>query len=521
MLRRKRPKYKQTAFDTAVRNPERYKEILDVLINFENIVLNDANLLIIVSALYKEGVVTSGGLDVSILSDEELNEEVIKINNTRKADGGFPAGYASRFWTYARTLCELGFVYAQYNQEFKISNIAKLLINKEIDEQEAFSIQTMKYNRRSPYRNVLNDFNFFRFILELLLYLRSKNRSLSYEQFILATFSEDGNVEKFLEIINNNAFPDYETVYDFVLANYKNGDYTCANSKTVTADYPDVVRRVFIISGFISIKYQGVKLIQINENKLDYIKDLLDINFSLSEDAKVNPRVYFQELEQKDNEYLAIINKYKNTDEIVPEIYMNKLQTLIDEHSITEEIIINSLKNISHNIIEEFREIPAPLKLEFFISLLIVLKYGTTLKVKPNYKADHLGKPYSHAPGNIGDIEVFTSTVYWLIEVTLIRNKIQQLNHETTSCIRHLVSNERFNSYTHKYLSFIAPYVHEDTRNFYDYQLLLHKPTSGELFIKSYSIEEFINTTSTTSNLKDMQEYTTEVIDRIKRTFAN
>lgn len=517
MLRRKRPQYKQTAFDTAVRNPERYKEILDVLINFENIVLNDANLLIIVSALYKEGVVTSGGLDVSILSDEELNEEVIKINNTRKADGGFPAGYASRFWTYARTLCELGFVYAQYNQEFKISNIAKLLINKEIDEQEAFSIQTMKYNRRSPYRNVLNDFNFFRFILELLLYLRSKNRSLSYEQFILATFSEDGNVEKFLEIINNNTFPNYESVYNFVLANYKNGDYTCTNPKTVTIEYPDVVRRVFIISGFISIKYQGIKLIQINENKLDYIKDLLEINHSLSEDAKVNPRIYFQELEQKDNEYLAIINKYKNTDEIVPEIYINKLQTLIDEHRITEEIIINSLKNISHNIIEEFREIPAPLKLEFFISLLIVLKYGTTLKVKPNYKADHLGKPYSHAPRNIGDIEVFTSTVYWLIEVTLIRNKIQQLNHETTSCIRHLVSNERFNSYTHKYLSFVAPYIHEDTRTFYDYQLLFHKPSSKELFIKTYSIEEFIDITLTASNLQDMQDYTNEFIKKIKK----
>ena len=516
MLIRKRPQYKQTAFDTAVRNPERYKEILNVLINFEDIVLNDANLLIIVSALYKEEVVTSGGLDVSILSDEELNEEVIKINNTRKADGGFPAGYASRFWTYARTLCELGFVYAQYNQEFKISNIAKLLINKEIDEQEAFSIQTMKYNRRSPYRNVLNDFNFFRFILEILLYLRSENRSLSYEQFILATFSEDGNVENFLELINNNTFPNYEVVFDFVKENYK-----CASVATVTVDYPDVVRRVFIISGFISIKYQGIKLIQINENKLDYIKDLLEVNFSLSDEAKVNPRTHFQELELKNSEYLAVINKYKNTDEIVPEIYMNKLQDLINEHSITEEIIINSLKNISHNIIEEFREIPAPLKLEFFISLLIVLKYGTTLKVKPNYKADHLGKPYSHAPGNIGDIEVFSSTIYWLIEVTLIRNKMQQLNHETTSCIRHLVSNEQFNSYTHKYLSFVAPYIHEDTRNFYDYQLLLHKPTSGELFIKSYSILEFIETTSSASNLQDMQDYTTEVIDRIKRTFAN
>lgn len=510
-MRKTKPQYKQAAFDTAVRNPERYKDILNVLINFENIVLNDDNLLLIVSALYKEGVVTSNGLDVSILSEEELNEEVIKINSTRKADGGFPAGYASRFWTYARTLCELGFVYAQYNEEFKLSSIAKLLVNKEIDEQEAFSIQTMKYNRKSPYRNVSNDFNFFRFILEILLYLKEKNRSLSYEQFILATFSKDGNVEEFLELINNT-FPNYEEVYNFVKENYK-----CASRDTVTVDYPDVVRRVFIISGFISIKYQGIKLIQINENKLDYIKDLLEVNFSLSEEAKNEPKIHFQELTKKDKEFILITEKYKNTDEIVPEIYIGKLQTLINEHNITEDIIIKSLKNISVNIIEEFREIPAPLKLEFFISLLIVLKYGTTLKVKPNYKADHLGKPYSHAPGNIGDIEVFTNTIYWLIEVTLIRNKIQQLNHETTSCIRHLVSNERFNSYRYKYLSFVAPFIHIDTKSFYDYQILLQKQTSSELFIKTYSIEEFINTTLTASNLQDMEDYTNEFIEKIKK----
>lgn len=514
-MRKTKPQYKQTAFDTAVRNPERYKDILNVLINFENIILNDNSLLLIVSALYKEGVVTSKGLNVSNLSEEELNEEVIKINSTRKADGGFPAGYASRFWTYARTLCELGFVYAQYNEKFILSNIAKLLVNKEIDEQEAFSIQAMKYNRRSPYRNVLNDFNFFKFILEILLYLKKENKSLSYEQFILATFSKDGNVKDFLELINNNTFPNYKEAHNFIKENYK-----CAAEDTVTIDYPDVVRRVFIISGFISIKYQGIKLIQINENKLNYIKDLLEVNFSLSEKAKINPKIHFKELEGKNSEYLNIINKYKNTDEIIPEVYMNKLQTLIEEHSITEDIIVKSLRNVSVNIIEEFREIPAPLKLEFFISLLIVLKYGTILKVKPNYKADHLGKPYSHAPGNIGDIEVFTKNMYWLIEVTLIRNKIQQLNHETTSCIRHLVSNEKFNDYNYKYLSFIAPFVHPDTKSFYDYQLLLHQSTSGELFIKSYSIDEFIDTTSSKSNFKDMEEYTNEFIEKIKKNLS-
>jgi hypothetical protein len=514
-MRKTKPVYKQTSFDTAVRNPERYKDILYVLKDFEGKILNDHNLLLIVKSLYTEGLVNSSELDRNA-SEAKFIEQIIKINSTRKADGGFPAGYCSRFWTYVRTLCELGFVYAQYNKEFKLSYFAKLLINKEIDEQEAFSIQAIKYNRKSPYRNVTNDFNFFTFILKILLKLREKGKALSYEQFIVATFNKDGNVDDFLKLIEATIFKDEEFVYDYLSKNYEKVN----NFQTTIKDYPDVVRRLFIISGFISIKYQGIRLIQINENKLEYIKELLSINFSLTEEAKKNPELHFIELLKKDIEFFAVINKYRRTDEINPEIYRNKLEELIISHGITEEILIKLIENIGSksNIIEEFREIPAPLKLEFFISLLIVLKYKTQFKIKPNYKADHLGKPYSHAPGNIGDIEVFSDEVYWLIEVTLIRNKIQQLNNETTSCIRHLSSNEQFKSYNAKYLSFLAPFIHEDTRNYYDSQIIMQKISNiKDLFINCYSISEFVEITTKGNNIENMREYSIELINKIKK----
>jgi hypothetical protein len=50
-------KYKQMAFDTSVRNPERFIEILSVIVKFEGVILNDENLLTIVSTLYKENMV--------------------------------------------------------------------------------------------------------------------------------------------------------------------------------------------------------------------------------------------------------------------------------------------------------------------------------------------------------------------------------------------------------------------------------------------------------------------------------
>jgi len=514
MAKRKKrvPTYKQMAFDTAVRNPERYIDILTVVRDFDGEILDDNILLNIVSALYLEGVVTSSEININentTISD--IKDLVIQVNSSRNADGGFPKGYQSRFWTYMRALCELGFVFARYNQEFRLSKTAKMLIDRDIDEQEAFSIQAMKYNRKSPYRNVSNDFNFFKFILMVLLKLKETNKSLSYEQFIIATFSNDGNVEDFLEIIENNKFKDYDTTFEFIKENYS----LTTNYQTTMQDYPDVVRRFFIISGFITIKYSGKKLIQINENKLDYIKEICNIEFNLTDDEKNNENLFFQKFESYTDIFLDLLYKYREQDKIIGDIYTKQLYRIIKDYNITEDIIIKSIEKIGSKTteIQEFKEIPEPLKLEFFISILIALKYKSQFIIRPNYKADHIGKPYSHAPGNTGDIEVFSKTIYWLIEVTLIRNKTQQLNHETTSVIRHLFSNDEFANHFIKYLSFIAPQVHQDTQEFFDYQIVKSKNDTHDIYIKPYSIREFIDIISNFNILEDMNKYTQKVIE--------
>jgi hypothetical protein len=517
MAKRKKrtPTYKQMAFDTAVRNPERYIDILAVVKDFEGEILDDDILLNIVSTLYLENVVTSSEISINentTISD--IRDLVIQVNSSRNADGGFPKGYQSRFWTYMRALSELGFVFARYNQEFRLSKTAKMLIDRDIDEQEAFSIQAMKYNRKSPYRNVSNDFNFFKFILMVLLKLRETNKSLSYEQFIIATFSKDGNVENFLEMIENNKFKDYDTAFEFIKKNYS----LTTNYKTTMQDYPDVVRRFFIISGFITIKYSGKKLIQINENKLDYIKEICNIDFNLTDDEKNDENLFFQKFESYTDIFLDLLYKYREQDKIIGDIYTKQLYSIIKDYNITEDIIIKSIEKIGSKTteIQEFKEIPEPLKLEFFISILIALKYKSQFIIRPNYKADHIGKPYSHAPGNTGDIEVFSKTIYWLIEVTLIRNKTQQLNHETTSVIRHLFSNDEFANHFIKYLSFIAPQVHQDTQEFFDYQIVKSKNDTHHIYIKPYSIKEFIDIISNFNILEDMNKYTQKVIENFR-----
>jgi len=156
-------------------------------------------------------------------------------------------------------------------------------------------------------------------------------------------------------------------------------------------------------------------------------------------------------------------------------------------------------------------EIPSPLKLEFSIAILIALKYKNKFFIRPNYKVDHVGKPYSHAPGNYGDIDVYSDMIYWLVEVTLIRNKAQQLNNETSSVIRHLNSDEEFKDHSNKYLSLIAPIIHVDTKDYFDISLIKSKVQGKKIYIKPYNIENFLSITLARNNLLDMENYSKRI----------
>jgi hypothetical protein len=317
-----------------------------------------------------------------------------------------------------------------------------------------------------------------------------------------------------LRLLKNNKFKDYDAVFDFVKNEYK----VNTKFKTITQDYPDVVRRVFIISGFISIRFTGKKLIQINESKLTYIEKLLKFDFNLSEEEKSVAIKYFNKLNTQNDELFELITLFRKEDVIDGEQYVNKIYSIIEDYGINEEIIVESIEKIGtrRTVIDEFKEIPEPLKLEFFISILIALKYGKEYAIRPNYKADHIGKPYSHAPGNKGDIEIFSEELYWLIEVTLIRNKTQQLNHETANVTRHLYSNEEFDDRLIKYLSFVAPTIHQDVREFFDFSIVKSKSNEHDVSIKPYDLKEFVDITMGSQNFDDMRNYTQEVINAFR-----
>lgn len=521
--RKKRPaEWKQMAFDTAIRNPERYRHILQALVPFEGQVLNDEVLLNIVSTLYLKRVVSSTKIIIDknqIEIDDKLKQQVKNVAKSRNGDGGFPKGYAARFWTYMRTLSELGFVYAQYQQVFRFSDIAKKMVNDEISEQAAFAVQAMKYNRRSPYRNVLNDFNYFRFILAVL---KRKSR-LSYPQFIISLYSYDGNVDTFCQLIEEQTFT-YDNILSFINDKYgeKNNSKKKKNNKegTIAKDYPDVVLRVLILTGFVSVVHAGTTMIERNPDHDDIIEKWLDIPLTLTEEEKTDGKLFFERLASWDSQLLPLIQAAS-----VPVSEFNhKAINLLQKHNLTEQILVAELtkleKDKQKSTLPFMSYVAAPLQLEFLLSLLLVMKYQNGFQIQPNFIADHYGMPISHAPAKTGDIELISATQYWLIEVTLIRNKQQQLNAETTSVIRHL--NEALSDYDEHFLSFVAPIVHQDTQAFYQTQIVMMQLNQSQsTFLKPYSLSEFIEITRQKNNLSDMRDYSQTIIDKARQVFMS
>ena len=458
--------YKQISLEVAVRNPERYEGILKTFSKFEGRVLDDQGILDIYAQLYLDEVVSSDSLEETILTKNKV-VKWIKQKCSHNNEWGFPTGYQAAFTRYLKTLSEFGFIYSQYNQKLRLSQVAKALINGKITPSEAFALQCMRYWRKSPYRRVLNDFNFFEFIIDAIIKLNETNHRLSYIQFMVGLFSDDGNVDKYLELLSNNKFGnDQDKAYDFVKRKYSQVDAEhgkIAQQSSAFNDYGNSVFRVLRLTGFITVDYSGVLMLSPNESRMPLYKALKKQKFQITETAKEDEEEYFEQLGSFDYSLESLLLSFREEADHSTSDYNSKIPNIIQSYGLTPNIIEQALIRVSSgkkNRNDVFWFIQDPVKFEFLLTLFVYTYYGDKFTYKPNFICDEVGIPYSHAPGNIGDIEIFNKKIYWLIEATLIRSKNQQINNETVNLFRHL--NETFSG--QKYLTLVAPYIHEDTK---------------------------------------------------------
>ena len=488
--------YKQMALEVAVRNPERYEGILNTFAKFEGQVLDDEGVLEVYSQLYLDGVVTAESLGDRKLSKSYM-QLWIKNNCTHNNEWGYPTGYQAAFTRYLKTLSEFGFIYAQYCQKLRLSPVAKAIVSGKITLSEAFALQSMRFWRKSPYRRVLNDFNFFEFIIDSLIKLKDAGHSLSYNQFLVGLFSDDGDVNDYLQLLTDNKVgADIDKAYDLVKKKYSqvDGDHSkVAKQNSAFRDYGNTVFRVLQLTGFITVDYKGVLVLTPNSSRMDFYRALKAQRFTVTESAKEDEEEYFDILGAFDKELEKLVLSYREKEDLSTAEYNAKIPSLIASYGLTKESIEEALMKVSSGDTrgkDVFWFIQNPVKFEFLLTLYAYCYLGNEYEYKPNFLCDEAGIPYSHAPGNIGDIEIFNKEMYWLIEATLIRGKNQQINNETINLFRHIDTSKS----SSKYLTLVAPYIHDDTKLIFNVASVLTMIQSGMTSLSSdaQTTENFI-----------------------------
>lgn len=509
--------YKQMALEVAVRNPERYEGFLRTYSKFDGHRLDDAGILDIYTQLYLDGVVTTSDFDADEVSEKFIRRYIVDTK-THNNEWGFPTGYQAGFTRYLKTLSEFGFIYSQYNEPLRLSPVGKSVVSGTLSLSEAFALQSMRFWRKSPYRRVLNDFNFFRFILEVIHRLNDQGKKLSYPQFMLALFSDDGDVDAFLDLISKNKIGgDFEAAYSIAVKKYNQVDDEHGKVIKIESsfnDYGNTVFRVLQLTGFITIDYQGVMLLSINSLRSQLLRELMSMDFSIPGTAQEDEEEYFHILGSLDSSLLTVITKYRGAQSYSVDGYNQKLKNIVDTYELDKDSLAVYLNEVSEGKGDKraFWFIQAPLKFEFLLSLYLYACYGNEFDYKPNYLCDESGIPYSHAPGNIGDIEVFNRNQYWLVEATLIKGKTQQVNSETINLFRHIDQSKT----GAKYLALVAPYIHDDTDLLIKVATVITMTESNSLvFAKPYATRDFVEIAHTGESLENMQDYTVKFLRQL------
>lgn len=489
--------FKQMSLEVAVRNPERYEGILKTFAKFEGVLLDDEGVLDVYSQLYLDEVVTTDALSDEILTKEYVSNWIAN-NCSHNNEWGYPTGYQAAFTRYLKTLSEFGFIYAQYNQKLRLSPVAKALVNGKITLSEAFALQSMRFWRKSPYRRVLNDFNFFQFIIDAMIELKNKGHRLSYNQLMVGLFSDDGDVDDFLSLLEKNKVgDDPDKAYALVKRNYSQVDAEhakAAKMESAFRDYGNTVFRVLQLTGFVTVEYMGILMLTPNESRMPLYKALKARNFFVSESAKEDEEEYFEQLGYFDATLENLLFLHREKEDHSTADYNKKIPNIINSYGLTPDSIEQALIKVSNGDKkgkDSFWFIQDPVKFEFLLTLFVYSYYGDAFEYKPNFICDEVGIPYSHAPGNIGDIEIFNKDRYWLIEATLIRSKNQQVNNETVNLFRHI--NDTNDG--QKFLTLVAPYIHDDTKLIFNVASIITMMNTNMLTLSSdaQTTDEFID----------------------------
>ncbi len=474
-MKRQKSNFKPLLFTTTMRNPERLKDFLTILYQFENKILTNEVIeqvakLLIKLGLYRPMKVTKTikekWYDETELSAEET-ELVFENNPQSHKEAGFDKGWASRFDTWFKIAKELGFVWYWIGEEIKFSESGKMLLDKEKSENElmVFANAFAKYQRDNPFRRVLNK-NVPLVLLLQTIEIINKDKSYKgsgisrLEIPLLLCWQDDnalGLIKEIKKLRKKSGFtPSNETILDIC---YSLLGETKRDDNSILTDYPDDFIRKMRLTGLFSLRGGG-RFLDINSKESDAVNYILN---NYNDYPEFSSEVeYFSYMAKIDSDLLKSLSVYKapiratNTE-------LQKWTNYYKWEEIKTELLNLSYKKSSHDLI--LRLIEQPLRLEFLTALAISKRLPSVI-VKPNFITDDEGLPTSFALGGIPDIECLEEKNTVLVEVTLLTGTQQHIR-ESFSIHRHL--EEYLRKGLKSYSIFISPKCFIDTARYFDF----------------------------------------------------
>ncbi|WP_288518722.1 hypothetical protein [uncultured Brachyspira sp.] len=527
--------YKVFSFSTTIRNPQRNFVFLDCLRKFNGLVFDSINSRLYFEELVKNGIYKLSNIPSKIneklINDEILNDsefkELLKLNPQISSEEKINF----RIRTQLKALESQGFLIFSGNNNKPIitmTNLAFELINRKSYITDIYSKIMVGLHFGNPTRkSTLNKARVFLntiFVIDLLKKEWGKlgkeaKGILKYEfkSFVLGMKDCDYKkcVKDILEYRKNYGLKENEGYINDYLFNKL--DLNKIKYESLN-DYADEVFRKFEMTGlliargkfkhiyydFSNFNYKKIESL-LNayknydfkefSNTEEYINFLDNIKLPWLDNYEVRKEVIKQKaknlnikLKDSDFENLNILEESLNQ-----KFYNKALQTAIlqsDINELLEELkILASLSNAKSKY-----DIPEPLRLEYLLALILGKKYGIK-ELYSNLIYNENGIPLSYAPAGKIDLEYQD----FLFEATMIKNRNQQLNSETTSIARHMKESKDKRQEDLRTM-LVATYIHWDVALFFKFCA-----KEFESKIAPITISKFIELIENSPNFIDFQ----------------
>ena len=537
--------YKVFSFSTTIRNPQRNSVFLECLNKFNGLIFDSKNSRLYFEELVKNGIyklsnipskINEKLINDDILSDLEF-EELLKLNPQISSEEKINF----RIRTQLKALESQGFLIFSGDKNKPIitmTNLAFELMSRKSYITDIYSKIMIGLHSHNPARK--STLNKARVFLNAIFVIDSLKKEweklgneakgiLKYEfkSFVLGMKDCDYKkcVQDILEYRKNYGLKEnekYISDYLFNKLGLKKIKYDSLN------DYADEVFRKFEMTGLLiargKFKHIYYDFSNFNSKKIESLLNAYK-NYDFKEFSNIEEYINFLDnikLPWLDNDEVrkeVIKQKAKSLDIVLKDSdfeNLNILEESLNQKFYNKALQLAILQSDIKELLEELRilaslsnakskyDMPEPLRLEYLLALILGKKYGIT-KLYSNLIYNENGIPLSYAPAGKIDLEYND----FLFEATMIKNRNQQLNSETTSIARHMKeSQDKRREYLRTIL--IAPYIHWDVALFFKFCA-----KEFESKIAPIKIAKFIELIEKSPNFSDFQINFDKFVNRL------